>query len=72
MPKAEIGKRYVSFHLFPVYMYPDLLGGMSDKLKRRMQGKSCFNFTEVDPELREELEGLTKRGYERLRSEGVI
>ena len=70
--KVEVGKRYVSFHLFPVYMYPDLLDGMSDGLERRMQGKSCFNFTRVDPDLRAELRELTRRGYERLKSEGVI
>src|SRR6056297_575685 len=54
--KAEIGKRYVSFHLFPVYMYPDLLDGVSDELRGRMQGKSCFNFTRVAPTLLEELD----------------
>jgi hypothetical protein len=41
------GKSYVSFHLIPVYMFPDLLKGLSPALEKRMQGKSCFNFKTV-------------------------
>lgn len=70
--KAEITKRYVSFHLFPVYMYPDLLDDVSDDLRARMQGKSCFNFTRVDPEQFEELRDLTAAGWRRLEREGVV
>ena len=59
------GKSYVSFHLFPVYMFPDLLKDLAPPLKKRMQGKSCFNFKEVDEEQIEALRELTERGYER-------
>lgn len=69
---VKIGKSYVSFHLMPVYMYPDLLDDISDALRKRMQGKSCFNFTAVDPELFAELKDLTERGLARLEAEGVI
>lgn len=62
-------KNYVSFHLMPIYMYPDLLEDVSERLKMRMQGKSCFNFTRVDPELFLELEELTQRGFVRLEEE---
>ena len=48
------GKRYVSFYLMAVYASPDLVA-MSPALRRRMQGKSCFNFTTVDEALLEEL-----------------
>ncbi len=41
---VQIKKNYVSFHLFPVYLDPSLLDGISDALRKRMQGKSCFNF----------------------------
>jgi len=58
------GKRYVSYYLMPVYVEPSLLEGISPDLKRRMQGKSCFNFTAVDERLFTELEGLTRTGYE--------
>ncbi len=69
---VQIKKNYVSYHLMPVYMYPDLLEGVSPQLKKRMQGKSCFNFKQVDEPLFEELEQLTRRGVERLRAEKVL
>jgi len=56
------GKNYVSFYLMSVYASPDLLKGMSPELKKRMQGKSCFNFKEVDKKLFGELANLTKAG----------
>jgi len=59
------GKRYVSYYLMPVYVEPSLLEGISPDLKRRMQGKSCFNFTAVDERLFGELEALTRSGYEK-------
>ena len=47
---AQIKKNYVSFYLMPVYMFPDLLKGISPELKKRMQGKSCFNFKKFEPD----------------------
>jgi hypothetical protein len=69
MPIAwvEIGKSYVSFHHMGIYARPDLLKGISKKLKGRMQGKSCFNFTSVDESLFAELEELTVRTFEAFR-----
>lgn len=58
------GKRYVSYYLMSVYASPDLLASMSPELRRRMQGKSCFNFTKVDEPLFEELARLTTAGFE--------
>ena len=66
---AQIKKNYVSFYLMPVYMYADLLKDISSDLKKHMQGKSCFNFKKMDPELFEELEDLTKKSYERFQKE---
>ena len=60
------GKRYVSFYLMSVYACPDLLEGMSPELKKRMQGKSCFNFKDVDEKLFKELAKLTKAGAARF------
>ena len=65
------GKAYASFHLMPVYAFPDLRDSLSPQLRRRMQGKSCFNFTRVDEALFVELELLTARGIERFRELGV-
>jgi hypothetical protein len=55
-------KGYVSYHLMPVYMMPKLLNTLSPQLRKRMRGKSCFNFTEIAPAQLRELSGLTKRG----------
>lgn len=67
-----IKKNYVSFYLMPVYTNPELLKGMSPELKKRMQGKSCFNFKEVDDTLFKELGELTKKGYEAFKKDGYI
>jgi hypothetical protein len=55
------GKAYVSFHLMPLYMNPPLLRTVSPSLKKRMQGKTCFNFKAApEPELLKELERLVE------------
>ena len=61
---VQISKNYVGFHHMGVYCRPDLLKNVSQKLKARMQGKSCFNFTSVDEPLFAELEILTVRAFE--------
>ena len=69
---VKSGKRSVSFHLMPVYVHPDLVDGMSPELRKRMQGKSCFNFTRLDQALVTELKGLTAAGFARLQEDGTI
>ena len=49
----------------------DLLAGLSPALRKRMQGKSCFNFREADPALMRELESLTKAGIARVKQDGA-
>ena len=66
---AQIKKDYVSFYLMPVYMYPELLKDISPELKKRMQGKSCFNFKKVEPALFDELAALTRRGADKFKEE---
>ena len=68
---AQVKKNYVSFYLMPVYMYPDLLQGISPALKKHMQGKSCFNFKQVEPEIFKELAALTKKGFERFMKDEI-
>jgi hypothetical protein len=63
---VQTRKRYVSFHLMPVYVFPELLNDVSAELKNRMQGKSCFNFTRLDQHLLRELTHLTQEGYHRF------
>ena len=69
---VKIGKRYVSYHLMPVYVFPELLDSLSDALRARMQGKSCFNFRKVDEPLFEELSMLTEAGFDRYRVAGYL
>jgi hypothetical protein len=65
------GKRYVSFYLMAVYNAPELGREISPELQRRMQGKSCFNFTSVDEALMTELETLTARGLDHYENAAV-
>ncbi len=69
---VRLGKKYVSYHLFPVYVAPKLLEGLSPGLKKRMQGKSCFNFEAVDDVLFDELAALTQKGFETFEARGMI
>jgi hypothetical protein len=59
-------KSYVAFHLFPVYMFPDLLKGISPELKKRMQGKACWNFKKPEESLFGELGRLVEVSFERF------
>jgi hypothetical protein len=56
---AVMKKSYVSFHLVPLYLMPDLTKSISPELKKRMQGKACFNFRKPEPDLFQELMALT-------------
>src|SRR3954454_3682303 len=47
----RIGKAYVTLHLMPIYMCPELNKLITPGLKKRMQGKACFNF-KTDPDER--------------------
>ena len=66
---VQIKKNYVSFYLMPVYMYPELLKDMTPELKKHMQGKSCFNFKKIEPELFGELKDLTRKSFEHFKKE---
>jgi hypothetical protein len=67
---VSIKKNYVSYHLMPVYVFPELLDGLSPALKKRMQGKSCFNFTAINSGILDELSELTHQGFSRFQQEG--
>ena len=68
---VRTGKAYVSYHFMPVYMFPQLRAGLTKKLLARMQGKSCFNFKQLDEELFLELAQLTTAGLAASRKAGV-
>lgn len=61
-----------AFHFMPVYDFPELLVGIRPALKKRMQGKSCFNFDVVDPALLDELRALVDQGVSRYKAAGKL
>jgi len=69
---VQLKKSYVSFHLMPIYMKPELLASISPELRSHMQGKSCFNFSTVEPTLLDELAALTKAGFASYEEQGFV
>jgi hypothetical protein len=69
---VQIKKNYVSYHLMAIYMFPDLLIDISPALRKRMQGKSCFNFTRLEGPLLQELAQLTQAGINRFAAAGLF
>lgn len=61
---VRTGKGYVSYHLLPIYMNPSLQDRISTELKKRKQGKACFNFVKPDEKLFAEISELTRLALE--------
>ena len=68
---VRLRKTYVSYHLMPVYRYPDLLDHVSPELRTRMQGRTCFNFKSVNERQLTELARLTQDCLERVKAENL-
>ena len=66
------GRAYVSFHLMPLYWEPSLAKGISANLKKRMQGKTCFNFCAPDAALFRELGKLTAKGFSLYKRKNLL
>jgi hypothetical protein len=66
---VRTGKNYVSFHLLYMYYNPAAKKALSPALKKRMQGKACFNFTAVDEDCFAELGRLIGDGLKIYKSE---
>jgi hypothetical protein len=66
------GKSYVSFHLMGIDGRDDVVANLSDGLRARMQGRTCFNFVTPDAELFEELQRVTQRTLSGMRTAGYI
>lgn len=67
---VQVKRSSVSYHLMPIYLKPELLATLSPGLESRMQGKSCFTFSEVDKSLFKELAALTKAGFASYKEQG--
>ncbi|MEN7343114.1 MAG: DUF1801 domain-containing protein [Pseudomonadota bacterium] len=63
---VQVKKNYISVYLMPVYCQPALLVDLSDDLRKRMQGKSCFNFTKDEQVPWPEFRALIRRCSEVL------
>ena len=70
--EVQVKKSYVSYHLMPVYLKPELMASASSELKARMQGKSCFNFSKSETILFKELAALTKASYGSYKEQGFV
>jgi hypothetical protein len=66
------GRAYISYYLMPMVLYSDLARNVSPNLKKRMQGKSCFNFSGVDDKLFKELARLTKASFARYKADKYV
>jgi len=60
---VSLNKSYVSYYCMPIYVKPELAKGISPELKKRRQGKCCFNFAAPDAALFEELAAITRAGF---------
>ena len=70
---VKAGKAYVSYHLMPLYMNAALVKMISPDLRKRMQGKSCFNFKVAPaPETLEELRRLTAAAADHWARENLL
>ena len=63
---VQVKKSYVAFHLYPLYTHPELLADLDPELRKRMQGKSCFNFTKAEQVPEAALAALLQRSYRTL------
>lgn len=66
---VRTGKNYVSFHLLYMYYNPAAQKALSPELRKRMQGKACFNFTVIDEDCFAELGRLIGDGLKIYKSE---
>jgi len=70
---VQIRKSYVAYHLFPVYKFPALLNDLPPEIKKRMQGKSCFNFKkELSEEDLVEMRRISQSSYDAFVKGGMI
>jgi hypothetical protein len=65
---VKTGKNYVSFHLLYLYFNPAATKAIPPALKKRLQGKACFNFTTVDEDRFAELGRLIGDGLKIYKS----
>ncbi len=66
---VRTAERHVAFHLMPLVKHPELADDLSSDLRRRLKGKTTFNFTTIGPELADELALFVARCFDVYRAE---
>jgi len=61
---VRVAPNHVAFHLMPVYTDPHLLDDVSPALRKRLKGKTTFDFVAADEALFSELEALVARSFD--------
>lgn len=69
---VRLGKNYVGYYLLCAYREPKLFQDISEEMRRRKQGKSCFNFRAVDDTLFQELSRLTERSFQWMQERNMV
>ena len=69
---VEQRKAYVSFHHMALYARADAAPALSEALRARLRGKTCFAFTDRDEPLLAEVEALTARGMAGMKKAGFV
>ncbi|MBD3197984.1 MAG: hypothetical protein GF317_23240 [Candidatus Lokiarchaeota archaeon] len=60
-------KNYVSFYFSPIYSHPDDFSDISPELNKFLKGKSCFNLTKFNPDLKKEIKTLLSDGIQKYK-----
>ena len=69
---VEHGPSYVGYHLMGLSGNARLAADISSALRKRMQGKTCFNFRRPDATLFAELAAVTAASIDGMRQTGFI
>ena len=64
--------KYVSLYNMPMYMSKEITQGLSPALKKKLSGKSCFHFTEMNDDLLKEIEILFEKGFAYFAENGWV
>lgn len=62
----------MSFYLSPIYSHQELYTNISNDLKKVLKGKSCFNISNANYQLLDEIEEVLKRGINKYEEIGWI
>ncbi|MBX2965599.1 MAG: hypothetical protein KF845_05590 [Cyclobacteriaceae bacterium] len=67
-----IRKTFVTFFLYPVYLFPDLKNNMNERLKPLLTSGSCFHFKKNEELPLSELNDLIDEGLKLYKEQGWI